>query len=192
MDSRDPSPTPDEVPEAPPAKKKRKSKRAYSRKLRKGVPDMKPSSNTADTVVSEAEPSAPAASASTSTSSTLIRSSATSASAATRKWTAQDYKNELKRACQQISQLENQLARVAHQLEVCETKRVQVKDAHDLLLKSRREFKKNAAISAKEVADSTKALEDAEMELQEKIDLVKKKCKVCYLFALAYVYFPFH
>ena len=67
-----------------------------------------------------------------------------------------------------------------------------MKDAHDLLLKSRREFKKNAAISAKEVADSTKALEDAEMELQEKIDLVKKKCKVCYLFALAYVYFPIH
>lgn len=193
MNSRDPSPTHEEVPKAPPAKKKAKRKRAYSRNLRKGVPDMKPSSITADTVGLQAEPSAPIESASSSTySATSIRTSATSASAAARKWTVQDYKNELKSAYQQISQLEIQLARVAQQLEVSESKRAQVKDAHDVLLKSRREYKKSATLAAKEANDSTKALEDAEMELQLKIDEVKKKCKVCSPVAGTSIHIPNH
>ena len=59
-----------------------------------------------------------------------------------------------------------------------------MKEAHDLSIQSRREYKKSATLAAKEAKSSTQALVDAEMELELRVGQVEKKCKVSFLFLL--------
>ena len=179
MNSRDPSPTPEEVPEAPPAKKKSKRKRAFSRYLRKGVPDLKSSSDSAGKGALEAEqPSDVPPSDQLSSESALIRQSVCS-NASSRRWSRADYQKELKVALEQISQLQSEVDTQASQLKVSESKRRKLMDAHEHAKQGIKEQKQKAKDAESEAFTSSKALTDAQHHTQSVVAEVKKAYKVC-------------
>lgn len=174
--------TPPEPPDPSAAKKvssrnKRRPK-LYSRTLKKGARDQKMSSiSSRDKDSSDNSP--PTAKTTTATRSAAIRKSATAReSDAARKWTLSDYKKELKRALNEISQLEEKVEEGEKQLQSSESKRARLTEAHSHSLQSSRESKRTAKAAEVAALNSAKALEDADGNWQNELQRVRKECKV--------------
>ena len=121
----------------------------------------------------------PTAQSNTASRSAAITKAATvSGGAAARKWSASDYKKELKRAMDEISQLEAKVEHGEKRLQASESKRAKLTEAHSYSLQSSRESKKTAKAAEVAALNSSKALEDADGNLQMELQTVRNECKV--------------
>ena len=175
--------TPPEPPDPSAAKKvstrNRKRPKLFSRSLKKGARDQKMSSISSRDSKDSSDDSPPTAQPTTATRSAAIRKSATvRESDAARKWTLSDYKKELKRALNEISQLEEKVEEGEKQLQSSESKRARLTEAHSHSLQSSRESKRTAKAAEVAALNSAKALEDADGNWQNELQRVRKECKV--------------
>ena len=113
-----------------------------------------------------------------SRSAAITKAATVSGGAAARKWSASDYKKELKRATDDISQLEAKVKHGEKRLQASEYKRAKLTEAHSYSLQSSRESKKTAKAAEVAALNSSKALEDADVNLQMALQTVRNECKV--------------
>ena len=167
----------DEPPQERPNKKPRR-KRAFSRNLRKGHLNQKNSSVPPAAEQSDHTPSA----AGTPTASTSIRHSVTAATSASRRYTRDEYKLELKSVCLENRALKSRIDMLEKQLEQLRKRTTQTIEAMRITQQQNRECKL-ARKSAEATAHSQlKKLETVQEEMNStvrtKIDLAIEKAEV--------------
>ncbi len=111
-------------------KKQRRNKPKFSRTLKKGARDQKMSSITSREKDSSVNNPPTAQSNTASRSAAITKAATVSGGAAARKWSVSDYKKELKRAMDKISQLEAKVEHGEKQLQASESKRARLTEAH--------------------------------------------------------------
>lgn len=159
-------------------KKPRRNKPKFSRTLKKGARDQKMSSITSREKDSSVNNPPTAQSNTASRSAAITKAATVSGGAAARKWSVSDYKKELKRAMDKISQLEAKVEQGEKQLQASESKRARLTEAHSYSLQSSRESKKTAKSAEVAALNSSKALEDADGYWQMELQRVRNECKV--------------
>ena len=159
-------------------KKPRRNKPKFSRTLKKGARDQKMSSITSREKDSSVNYPPTAQSNTASRSAAITKAATVSGGAAARKWSVSDYKKELKRAMDKISQLEAKVEHGEKQLQASESKRARLTEAHSYSLQSSRESKKTAKSAEVAALNSSKALEDADGYWQMELQRVRNECKV--------------